>query len=73
MLGDRRGHHPPRRSRRVNGVRKRIEEPPFGWIKIIGGGRQRRYRGHQRNRAWFKTVTAVYDLLRITALETQPA
>jgi hypothetical protein len=53
-------------------IRKRIEEP-FGWIKTVGGGRQLRYRGRRRNRAWFKTVTAVYNLLRITALDTQPA
>jgi transposase len=53
-------------------IRKRIEEP-FGWIKTIGGGRQLRYRGRQRNRAWFKITTAVYNLLRITALDTQPA
>jgi transposase len=52
-------------------IRKRIEEP-FGWIKTIGGGRQLRYRGRQRNRAWFKTVTAVYNLLRITALDALP-
>ena len=50
-------------------IRKRIEEP-FGWIKTIGGGRQLRYRGRQRNRAWFKITTAVYNLLRITALDT---
>ena len=53
-------------------IRKRIQEP-FGWIKTIAGGRQLRYRGRQRNRAWFKTVTAVYNLLRITALDTLPA
>lgn len=53
-------------------IRKRIEEP-FGWVKTIGGGRQLRYQGRQRNRAWFKTVTAVYNLLRITALDAQPA
>ncbi len=34
-------------------IRKRIEEP-FGWTKTIGGGRQLRYRGRDRNRAWFK-------------------
>ncbi len=43
-------------------IRKRIEEP-FGWIKTIAGGRKLRYRGRQRNRAWF----------RITALDAQPA
>jgi transposase len=53
-------------------IRKRIEEP-FGWIKTIGGGRQLRYRGRDRNRAWFKITTAVYNLLRITALDTLPA
>jgi transposase len=53
-------------------IRKRIEEP-FGWIKSIGGGRQLRYRGRQRNRAWFKITTAVYNLLRITALDTLAA
>jgi transposase len=53
-------------------IRKRIEEP-FGWVKTIGGGRQLRYRGRDRNRAWFKITTAVYNLLRITALEAQPA
>ena len=52
-------------------IRKRIEEP-FGWIKTIGGGRQLRYRGRDRNRAWFKNTTAVYNLIRIVALDTQP-
>lgn len=50
-------------------IRKRIEEP-FGWIKTIGGGRKLRYIGRERNRAWFKTTVAVYNLLRITALDT---
>jgi hypothetical protein len=53
-------------------IRKRIEEP-FGWIKTIAGGRQLRYRGRERNRAWFKITAAVYNLLRITTLDTQPA
>jgi transposase len=53
-------------------IRKRIEEP-FGWLKTIGGGRQLRYRGRERNRAWFKITTAVYNLLRITALDAQYA
>jgi len=50
-------------------VRKRIEEP-FGWIKTIVGGRKLRYIGRDRNRAWFKTTAAVYNVLRITALDT---
>jgi transposase len=53
-------------------IRKRIEEP-FGWIKTIGGGRKLRYRGRQRNRAWFKITAAVYNLIRITALDTMTA
>ena len=53
-------------------IRKRVEEP-FGWIKTIGGGRKLRYTGRQRNRAWFKITAAVYNLIRITALDTQPA
>ena len=53
-------------------IRKRIEEP-FGWIKAFAGGRQLRYRGRQRNRAWFKITAAVYNLIRITALDTAAA
>ena len=53
-------------------IRKRIEEP-FGWTKTIGGGRQLRYRGRARNRAWFKITAAVYNLIRITALDPAPA
>jgi hypothetical protein len=53
-------------------IRKRVEEP-FGWIKTIGGGRQLRYTGRERNRAWFKITAAVYNLIRITVLDTQPA
>jgi len=53
-------------------IRKRIEEP-FGWIKTVAGGRKLRYIGRQRNRAWFKITAAVYNLLRITALDTATA
>jgi transposase len=53
-------------------IRKRIEEP-FGWIKTIGGGRKLRYIGRERNRAWFKITAAVYNLIRITALDTRAA
>ena len=51
-------------------IRKRIEEP-FGWIKTIGGGRKLRYIGRERNQAWFKITAAVYNMIRITALDTQ--
>jgi transposase len=53
-------------------IRKRVEEP-FGWMKTIGGGHKLRYIGRQRNRAWFKMNAAVYNLIRITALDAQPA
>jgi transposase len=53
-------------------IRKRIEEP-FGWIKTIGGGRKLRYKGQARNRAWFLMTGAVYNIIRITALDAAPA
>jgi transposase len=53
-------------------IRKRIEEP-FGWIKTIAGGRKLRYVGKQRNRAWFLMSGAVYNILRIAALDAIPA
>ena len=53
-------------------IRKRIEEP-FGWIKTVAAGRKLRYIGQARNRAWFKITAAVYNLVRITALDTRPA
>ena len=53
-------------------IRKRIEEP-FGWIKTIAGGRKLRYLGRDRNRAWFRITAAVYNLIRITALDAVPA
>jgi transposase len=53
-------------------IRKRIEEP-FGWIKTIAGGRKLRYIGRARNRAWFLMAGAVYNIIRITALDATPA
>ena len=49
-------------------IRKRIEEP-FGWTKTVGGGRKPSYQGRERNRAWCKPTTAVYNVIRITALD----
>jgi transposase len=49
-------------------LRKRVEEP-FGWMKTIAGGRKLRYIGRRRNRAWFLMTGAVYNLLRIVALD----
>ena len=51
-------------------IRKRVEEP-FGWIKTIAGGRKLRYRGRSRNRAWFLIAGAVYNIIRIAALDAQ--
>lgn len=53
-------------------IRKRIEEP-FGWMKTVGGSRKLRYIGRERNRAWFKINAAVYNLIRITALDAATA
>jgi transposase len=53
-------------------IRPRIEEP-FGWIKTIAGGHKLRYIGRDRNRAWFKMTAAIYNVLRITALDTATA
>lgn len=53
-------------------IRKRIEEP-FGWIKTIAGGRKLRYIGKRRNRAWFLMTGAIYNILRIVALDTATA
>ncbi len=53
-------------------IRKRIEEP-FGWMKTVAGGRKLRYKGRERNRAWFKITAATYNLIRITALDTATA
>lgn len=50
-------------------IRKRVEEP-FGWIKTVGGGRKLRYRGRKRNRKWWFTVGATYNLVRIINLDT---
>jgi len=49
-------------------IRKRVEEP-FGWIKTVGAGRKVRYIGQERNRAWFKMEAAVYNIIRICALD----
>jgi transposase len=53
-------------------IRARVEEP-FGWIKTIGGGHKLRYIGRDRNRAWFKFTTAVYNVIRIAALDAAAA
>jgi len=53
-------------------IRKRVEEP-FGWVKTVGAGRKLRYIGNDRNRAWFKMTTAVYNIIRITALDAATA
>ena len=49
--------------------RPRIEEP-FGWMKTIAGGHQLRYTGRERNNTWFTITAAVYNIIRITAIDT---
>lgn len=53
-------------------IRKRVEEP-FGWVKTVGAGRKLRYKGQDRKQAGFKMTTAVYNLIRITALDAVTA
>ena len=53
-------------------VRKRVEEI-MGWVKVVGGGRKLRYIGVRRNRAWFLLAGAVYNVIRITALDAAAA
>lgn len=53
-------------------IRKRVEEP-FGWMKTVAGGRKLRYIGRRRNRAWFLITSAVYNMIRITDLDTATA
>lgn len=53
-------------------IRKRIEEP-FGWLKTVGGGRKLRYKGKDRNSAWFTMAIATYNVIRITALDAATA
>jgi len=42
-------------------------------MKTIAGGRKLRYIGLQRNRAWFLMSGAVYNLIRISALDAKAA
>jgi transposase len=57
------------RGHRISQSTRPRSEEPFGWIKTVGGGRKLRYIGKDRNRAWFKMTTAVYNLIRIAALD----
>jgi hypothetical protein len=42
-------------------------------MKTVAEGRKLRYIGLQRNRAWFLMTRAVYNLIRIAALDAQAA
>ena len=42
-------------------------------MKTIAGGRKLRYIGVRRNRAWFLMAGAVYNVIRITALDAAAA
>ena len=47
-----------------------VARSPATWMS---GGRKLRYIGQARNRAWFKVTAAVYNVIRITALDPAPA
>ena len=67
-IHDRRPHHPTRRLRREPTDSKAGR----GTLRLGQDrrpGRKLRYIGNDRNRAWFKMTTAVYNLIRITALD----
>ena len=68
----RRTRYPSPREPGESTDRKRIEAP-FDWIKTIAGGRSCANIGRTRNRAWFKVTAAVYNLIRIIALDTRLA
>ena len=53
-------------------IRKRIEEA-FGWMKMVGGLRQTRYRGLARVQMHAYLVGAAYNLRRIARLLAAPA
>jgi len=38
-------------------------------LLTVAGGRKLRYRGRQRNRAWFLMAGGTYNILRIVALD----
>ena len=70
-LRDRRAHHPPPRPRRqpcgsANGSRN-----PSAGSRPSPAAASSATAAEQRNRAWFKITAAVYNLIRITALDTQ--
>jgi transposase len=48
-------------------IRKRVEEI-FGWVKTVGGGRKLRYTGIARNRLWWESTAAAYNLVRMAKL-----
>lgn len=51
--------------------RKLIEEV-FGWLKTVGPIRRPHFRGLRRMNWWFKFSVAIYNLVRIRNLTTQP-
>ena len=53
-------------------MRKRVEEA-FGWMKMVGGLRQTRYRGRARVQMHAYLVAAAYNLIRIAKLSPAPA
>ncbi len=48
-------------------IRKRIEEV-FGWMKTVGGMRQLKLIGQEKNSGQFRFVAVIYNLVRIGSL-----
>ena len=42
-------------------------------MKTVAGGRKLRYIGQRRNHAWFVMTGAIYNIIRIVALDTTSA
>jgi hypothetical protein len=58
-------------ARKAYGRRKRIAEPPNGWIKSILGSRQFSLRGLHRAQAEWKLVCMALNLRRMATLTTR--
>ena len=40
--------------------RRKLVEQVFGWLKTVGGGRELRFAGRERNRCWLELTAAAY-------------
>ena len=72
-LRDRRAHHPTRRPRGESCGSANGSRNPSAGSRPSAEAASSATSAEQRNRAWFKITAAVYNLIRITALDTTPA